>query len=38
VTEDNNENVFSRAVLAQIELSCMSEEAGEWRLEPYPTF
>jgi hypothetical protein len=34
VTEDNNEYVFSGAILAQIDLSNMSGQAGEWRFEP----
>jgi hypothetical protein len=32
--KDNNEYVFSRAILAQIDLSYTSEQAGEWGFEP----
>jgi hypothetical protein len=34
VAEDNNECVFSREILAQIDLSYMSEQVGEQGLEP----
>lgn len=33
MTQDNNEYVFSRAVLAQIELSYMSEQVGGFGIE-----